>query len=68
MKQKNGKLLTTLDGKTENVSFASFSANGQYILTVTTEGAARIWDVHPETRSPSEVAKIVQQDSPFRFG
>lgn len=47
--------------------FATWSPDGMTALTATTDGIARLWDLRRETRTPAEIAALVEARVPYEL-
>jgi len=54
-----GKLLSILNGHKGDVRWAEFSPDGTRLVTASDDRRALLWDTHLESRSPSEIAKLL---------
>jgi WD40 repeat protein len=63
---KSGRLLASFDNYATAQS-ATFSHDGARIVMANLDGTVKVIDVHLETRSPKEIAEIVEQRVPIRF-
>ena len=63
----NMTLLARLAGHREPLSAVAWDASARRAATADTSGMVLLWDVHPETRSPEDLARLVQCRTSWRL-
>lgn len=62
---RTGRLLASLDGHTDAVLDAAFSADGNRVITASADGKIKLWDVQLEDRTPDSIRRIVRSSDPW---
>jgi WD40 repeat protein len=61
-----GRQLAQLAAHRQPIKKLAFSADGARLLVQAEDGFASLWDLHAETRSPDEIARLAEQFTRWR--
>jgi WD40 repeat protein len=62
-----GKLLSTLSEHSSEIIGLDVSRGGSRFISLSGDGAAIVWNLRLEHRSPEEIAKLIRCRSPYRI-
>lgn len=64
---RTGRPVVKLAGHRDAVLDLDFSPDGRYLASASADGTAMLWPIERETRTPAEVARLVEQKVMYRL-